>query len=162
MGAHPLSFDRAWPVIEKSLREAKRRTNWTRIDEGYETATRRFLESILADDAFVADLERFVATLVEPGRVNALAQVALRLLSPGVPDTYQGTELWDLSLVDPDNRRPVDYRARSSALSAIEGRTPEDLWAERQHRAEGWPKLALVRECLHLRRRRPDAFGRRR
>jgi (1->4)-alpha-D-glucan 1-alpha-D-glucosylmutase len=158
VGAHPLPLDRAWTAIEKSMREAKRRTSWTRTDEGYESATRRFLESILADDDFVADLSRFVDTIVGPGQVNALAQVALRLLSPGVPDTYQGNELWDLSLVDPDNRRPVDYGARATALAAIDNIRAEDLWAD--HRDEGWPKLALVRECLRLRRRRPHAFGR--
>ena len=157
-GAHPLPLDRAWSVIEKSLREGKRRTSWVRTNDEYETATRRFLESILADDAFVSDLDRVVAALVEPGQINALAQVALRMLSPGVPDTYQGCELWDSSLVDPDNRRPVDYRERAAALSAVDGVSAAESWAS--HRAEGWPKLALIRACLRLRRRHPDAFGR--
>jgi (1->4)-alpha-D-glucan 1-alpha-D-glucosylmutase len=142
VGAHPLPLERAWPVIEKSLREAKRRTSWVRVDEAYESATRRFVESILDDDAFVADLDRFVASIDEFGQINALSQVALRMLCPGIPDTYQGTELWDLSLVDPDNRRPVDYGERARALAA------------------GHPKLGLIRACLHLRRRHPSAFGR--
>ncbi|MEY2452936.1 MAG: (1-_4)-alpha-D-glucan 1-alpha-D-glucosylmutase [Acidimicrobiaceae bacterium] len=142
VGAHPLPLERAWPVIEKSLREAKRHTSWVRVNEAYESATRRFVESILGDDEFLADLDRFVATIDEFGQVNSLSQVALRMLSPGVPDTYQGTELWDLSLVDPDNRRPVDYRARVDALTV------------------GHPKLSLIRACLQLRRRHPGAFGR--
>ncbi|MEY2449695.1 MAG: (1-_4)-alpha-D-glucan 1-alpha-D-glucosylmutase [Acidimicrobiaceae bacterium] len=157
-GAHPLPFDRAWPAMEKSLREAKRRTSWVRVNEDYESATRQFVESILADDAFLADLDRVVASIEEPGQVNALSQVALRMLTPGVPDTYQGTELWDLSLVDPDNRRPVDYRARADALSALEAMGAPQLWADKQ--AEGWAKLALVRTCLQVRRRHPEAFGR--
>jgi (1->4)-alpha-D-glucan 1-alpha-D-glucosylmutase len=157
-GAHPLPLDRAWPVIEKSLREGKRRTSWTRTNETYENATRRFVESILADNAFLADLERVVAALVEPGQINALTQVALRMLAPGVPDTYQGSELWDSSLVDPDNRRAVDYGRRAAALAAIENVNASALWTE--HRDEGWPKLALIRACLRLRRRHPAAFGR--
>jgi (1->4)-alpha-D-glucan 1-alpha-D-glucosylmutase len=158
LGAHPLPLDRAWPVIEKSLREEKHRTNWIRTNEDYESATRQFVESILADDGFLADLDRVVTSVDEPGQINALAQVALRLLSPGVPDTYQGSEIWDLSLVDPDNRRPVDYRGRMNMLSAIDGVSAAEVWAD--HRAEGWPKLALIRACLQLRRRRPRSFGR--
>jgi (1->4)-alpha-D-glucan 1-alpha-D-glucosylmutase len=157
-GAHPLPLDRAWPVIEKSVREAKRRTDWVRINGDYEAATRRFVESILSDPDFLADLDRIVVSLDEPGQINALAQVALRMLGPGVPDTYQGSELWDLSLVDPDNRRPVDYRARTSTLKAIDTVGARELWTD--HRAEGWPKLALIRACLQLRRRHLDAFGR--
>jgi (1->4)-alpha-D-glucan 1-alpha-D-glucosylmutase len=157
-GAHPLPLERAWPVIEKSLREAKQRTSWVRVNEPYEHTTRRFLESILADDRFVSDLERVVAPLVEPGQVNALTQVALRLLGPGVPDTYQGCELWDLSLVDPDNRGPVDYEERRRIVAAIGGATAAELWSSQ--RETGAPKLALVQACLQLRRRHPAAFGR--
>jgi (1->4)-alpha-D-glucan 1-alpha-D-glucosylmutase len=157
VGAHPLPFDRAWTVVEKSMREAKRRTSWTSPDENYERATRRFLESILADRSFRDELDRFAVRILEPGQVNALAQVALRLLAPGVPDTYQGTELWDDSLVDPDNRRPVDFDVRAAMLASTEHRRPSDLW---QHEREsGAPKLALVRACLGLRARHPDAFG---
>src|SRR5438128_11396806 len=87
-GAHPLPFERAWPVVEKSLREAKRRTDWVRVDLAYEAATRCFVESIMSDDTFVRDFDRVVSKLVDAGRVNALTQVALRMLSPGVPDTY--------------------------------------------------------------------------
>ena len=121
VGAHPVDGDRAWTVIEKSLRESKRRTNWTSPDEHYERATHQFVESILADDEFVRALDGFVAPLVEPGRINSLTLVALRVLASGVPDTYQGTEVWDGSLVDPDNRRPVDFAARMTVLSSLEG-----------------------------------------
>ena len=157
LGAHPLPFERAWPVIEKSLREGKRRTSWVRPNAPYEQATRSFLESILADEAFTADLEAVASTLVEPGRINSLAQTALRMLCVGVPDTYQGTELWDSSLVDPDNRRPVDFAERERALEAVEPRTAADVWAA--DRECGWPKLALLRACFALRRRHPGVFG---
>jgi len=92
---------------------------------------------------------------VEPGRVNALAQALLQLTVPGVPDTYQGTELWDLSLVDPDNRRPVDFDLRRNLLGEVGGLSPEALLARTD---EGLPKLRVVREALHLRRRRPELF----
>ncbi|HEV3225624.1 MAG TPA: malto-oligosyltrehalose synthase [Acidimicrobiales bacterium] len=158
VGGHPLPLDRAWTVIEKSLREAKRRTSWTRVSADYEQATRRFVESILADADFRAELERLDAAIADAGYVNALTQLALRLFSPGVPDTYQGTELWDSSLVDPDNRRAVDFDARSRALDTVRSTPAAELW--RRHRAAGLPKLALLHAGLTLRRRRPDAVGR--
>src|SRR5581483_8189130 len=157
VGAHPLPLDRLWPVMEKSMREAKRRTSWVRPDDAYEHAVHRFCDTILRDERFLAELDRFVAPLVDPGRVNALTLTTLRLLASGVPDTYQGTELWDDSLVDPDNRRPVDFDGRRAILQSLDGRTAADAW--RDDRASGLPKLALVHACLALRRRRPRAFG---
>ena len=159
-GAHPLPIDRAWPAIEKSLRERKRRTSWVRVNEPYERATRSFLEAVLADESFMADFAAIVSRLVEPGHVNALAQATLRLLGPGVPDTYQGTELWDSNLVDPDNRRPVDYGERDEALRVVEHSSAADLWESARDREHGWPKLALVRACLRLRRTHSEVFGR--
>jgi (1->4)-alpha-D-glucan 1-alpha-D-glucosylmutase len=89
--------------------------------------------------------------------VTALAQTLLKLTSPGVPDTYQGTELWDDSLVDPDNRRPVDYERRQALLAELDaGLPPEEIL---RRSPEGLPKLLVTRQALHLRRRRPDAFG---
>ena len=105
---------------------------------------------------FTGDLAAFVAPLVHAGRVNALAQTLLKLTAPGLPDLYQGTEVWDLSLVDPDNRRPVDYDLRRRLLHEAEGATPGQLWARVE---EGLPKLWLIRQTLALRRRRPELFG---
>jgi (1->4)-alpha-D-glucan 1-alpha-D-glucosylmutase len=133
VGAHPLSPERAHEHLTKAMREAKVHTAWTAVHEGYEAAVHTFLDGILADDAFTAELDAFVAPLVEPGRVNALAMQALKLTAPGVPDVYQGTELWDLSLVDPDNRRPVDYDERRRLL-----------------RDATHPKLRLTTAALHL------------
>jgi (1->4)-alpha-D-glucan 1-alpha-D-glucosylmutase len=126
-------------------------------DEHYEGVVRRFVEAVMTDVEFLDGLDRFVAPLVDPGRVNSLTLVALRLLAPGVPDTYQGTELWDDSLVDPDNRRPVDFTAHAAMLESIEARSAADLW--REDRESGAPKLALVRDCLRVRADHPDAFG---
>jgi (1->4)-alpha-D-glucan 1-alpha-D-glucosylmutase len=155
VGAHPLPPARLEAYLLKAGREAKVHTSWTDPDPAFEAAVAGFAEALLADEAFVADLDRFVAPLIWPGRVNALAQTALKLLSPGVPDTYQGTELWDDSLVDPDNRRPVDFELRRRLLAEVDQRTPEQLL----ERAEGGlPKLAVIRRGLAVRRRLPHCF----
>jgi (1->4)-alpha-D-glucan 1-alpha-D-glucosylmutase len=109
VGAWPLEVDRALTYMEKAIREAKVHTSWTHMNPDYEEAVRGFVTDVLSDPEFTSDLAAFVAPLVQPGRVNALAQTLLKLTAPGVPDLYQGTEVWNLSLVDPDNRRPVDY-----------------------------------------------------
>ena len=110
----------------KAAREAKAHTSWTRTNAGYEEALRGFVARLLDDAGFTADLAAFVAPLVDPGRVNSLAQTLLKLTAPGVPDIYQGTELWDLSLVDPDNRRPVDYEPAAAPARRAEGAA--DAW----------------------------------
>jgi (1->4)-alpha-D-glucan 1-alpha-D-glucosylmutase len=156
-GAWPISTDRLVPFLEKSAREAKSHTAWTRVDEEYEAALRSFAEALLADPAFVADLEAFIIPLVEPARIHSLAQTLLKLTAPGVPDHYQGSEIWDLSLVDPDNRRPVDYDLRRRLLADLEkGISPEEILARMD---EGLPKMWVIHQGLHLRRRRPEVFG---
>ena len=156
VGAWPLSVERATAYMEKVVREAKLYTSWTAQNAEYEQALRGFVEGALTDGEFVEDLERFVAPLVEPSWVSALSQALLKLTAPGVPDIYQGTELWDLSLVDPDNRRLVDYELRRRLLAELEGATPEGIW---ERRDEGLPKLWLIRTALRLRAERRDAFG---
>jgi (1->4)-alpha-D-glucan 1-alpha-D-glucosylmutase len=158
VGAHPLTADRAVAYMEKATREAKAHTSWTDPVPDYDEAVRRFTEGILGDPAFTDDLAAFVAPLVRPGWVNALAAQLLKLTAPGVPDVYQGTELWDLSLVDPDNRRPVDFDLRRRLLAELEGGVDAvTAWAERAD--EGLPKLVLTRAALHLRNRLPEVFG---
>ncbi|HKH45764.1 MAG TPA: malto-oligosyltrehalose synthase [Thermoanaerobaculia bacterium] len=157
VGAWPIGVDRVVAYMEKATREAKAVTAWTRVDEAYEAALRRFIEGALADPEITASVEAFVEPLVAPGRINSLALTLLRLTAPGIPDTYQGTELWDLSLVDPDNRRPVDYELRRRLLSDLKKEvSPEEILARTE---EGLPKLWLLRQGLHFRRRRPEAFG---
>ena len=156
-GVWPISVERVQAYMEKATREAKSQTSWTRVNAEYEEALQGFVQAVLEDRDFVADLEGFVAPLVEPGRISSLAQTLLKLTAPGAPDFYQGTELWDLSLVDPDNRRPVDYELRRRLLDELgKGISPEEVLARMD---EGLPKLWLVRQGLHLRRRRPEAFG---
>jgi (1->4)-alpha-D-glucan 1-alpha-D-glucosylmutase len=156
VGAWPIGVERATAYMEKAVREAKVHTSWTNINGAYEEALHAFVAAVLTDEAFLADLEAFVMPLVEPGRVNALSQTLIKLTAPGVPDLYQGTELWDLSLVDPDNRRPVDYNQRRRLLAKLLGATPEVIWAQRE---EGLPKLWVIRQALSLRRRQPELFG---
>jgi (1->4)-alpha-D-glucan 1-alpha-D-glucosylmutase len=157
VGAWPISAERAAAYMEKATREAKAHTSWTRINAEYEQALRGFVNGVLDDPDFVADLEAFVAPLVEPGRINSLSQTLLKIASPGVPDFYQGSELWDLSLVDPDNRRPVDYDLRRRLLAELKAGMPLEAILARAD--EGLPKLWLIHQGLQLRRRLPEAFG---
>jgi (1->4)-alpha-D-glucan 1-alpha-D-glucosylmutase len=156
VGAWPIEAGRLRNYLRKAVREAKLRTNWLRPDEAYESALDAFVSAILDDAAFRAEVEAFVAPLVWPGRVNSLAQTLLKLTAPGVPHLYQGAELWDLSLVDPDNRRPVDFELRARLLNELEGATPEQILARAD---EGLPKFWTIRQALRLRRKRPAAFG---
>jgi len=158
VGAWPISPARAGAFMEKATREAKVHTSWTDPDAGYEKALDGFITGILADQDFVAGLEAFLAghLIVERGRISSLAQTALLLTCPGVPDLYQGTELWDLSLVDPDNRRPVDYQARRSLLDALADAGPEAALARGD---EGGPKLWLIHRLLRHRRQHPGGYG---
>lgn len=156
VGAWPLPLDRALGYAEKAMREAKANTSWIQPNEGYEGAVKAFLGAIYADDEFQQDLESFVKPLVEPGRVLSLTQVLAKLLTPGVPDIYQGNELWDMSLVDPDNRRPVDFDLRRRLLDEVISLSPESIMRRAD---EGLPKLWVTRQALHLRREHPDWFG---
>jgi (1->4)-alpha-D-glucan 1-alpha-D-glucosylmutase len=142
--------------MEKASREAKVHTSWTQPNAGYDEALKTFVQSSLSDDRFRQQVDDFVRPLVEPGRIVSLAQTLLKLTAPGVPDIYQGTEIWSHSLVDPDNRQPVDYALRRRLLSELEGATPESVLARAD---EGLPKLWVVRQALALRRKRPEAFG---
>ena len=149
VGAWPIDADRASDYLRKAAREAKERTAWTAPDEAYETALERLVRGCLADDEFVAELETTVGGLLVAGRLNALAGTLWKLTAPGVPDLYQGTELWNRTLVDPDNRRPVDFTRRARLLDAG---APAVAIADDD---VGAHKLWLVRQALELRARRP-------
>jgi (1->4)-alpha-D-glucan 1-alpha-D-glucosylmutase len=140
----------------KALREAKLATDWTAPNQEYEDAARSFLYTIMADrDGFLPQAAAFAERIGAPGAVNGLAQTLLKLTVPGVPDIFQGNEFWDQSLVDPDNRRPVDFARRIEALHAA-GR-PDALAA---HWRDGRVKQAMVRCVLALRGRLPGLFAR--
>lgn len=111
--------------MEKATHEAKVRTSWISPNPAYDEAVRQFVTEVLADRSgrFVPDVDRFVRSIATAGLLNSASQVLLKTLSPGIPDLYQGQELWDFSLVDPDNRRPVDYGLRRTLLAELRERT---------------------------------------
>jgi len=148
VGAWPIETERVVAFMEKASREAKVHTSWTDPNLAYDTALRCFIEGVLANADFVNDLKEFVNPLLEPGRINSLAQTLLKLTTPGIPDLYQGSELWDLSLVDPDNRRPVDYALRRQFLGEIKHMPPEKIWNRID---DGLPKLWVIHKTLKLR-----------
>ena len=145
VGAWPIDADRLNEYMRKAVREAGVRTSWAAPDDVYERSLDDAVRDALAD---AERLEAIVAPLIEPGRSNSLTQTLLRLTAPGVPDTYQGSELWDLSLVDPDNRRPVEFDRRRQLLEELDGMSPEAVLARAD---EGLPKLLVVRRALALR-----------
>lgn len=156
VGAWPLDVERGTAYMLKAAREAKAHTSWTRPDREYEDALGAFVGGCLGDEEFRRSVGDFAASLTGPGRLNSLAQTVLKMTAPGVPDVYQGCELWDLSLVDPDNRRPVDYDARRRLLAELDGMPPEAILSRMD---EGLPKLWVIRQALALRRREAAAFG---
>jgi (1->4)-alpha-D-glucan 1-alpha-D-glucosylmutase len=141
----------------KAAREAKQETSWLAPDDAYESGVMRFIDDILADRAFIASFDPFARRVALIGALNALTQLALKAAMPGTPDFYQGTELWELSLVDPDNRRPVDFAARERALDALGDATD---WSTL---VETWPdgriKLALTHRLLAWRRALAEVFA---
>lgn len=152
VGAWPIEAERITAYMMKAVREAKQRTSWTQTNHDYEQALNEFVAGTLGDAGFMAEVAQFAAQLVEPGRLNSLAQTLLKLTAPGIPDLYQGSELWDLSLVDPDNRRPVDYRLRGALLATIDRLSVAEILRRGD---EGLPKLWTIVQALRLRRRHP-------
>ncbi len=143
----------------KAFREAKRITNWNQPNERYEAAIKEFTASLLEpSNPFYKSFTRFIGDLTDAGIHNSIAQLVLKTIAPGIPDIYQGTELWDLSLVDPDNRRPVDYELRKNILNEIEDINPqlvENLWKEKR---SGKFKLYILNKLLQLRNAYPNVF----
>ncbi|MBS1503595.1 MAG: 4-alpha-glucanotransferase, partial [Bacteroidetes bacterium] len=161
IGAYPMpgsdkdNFDdRLQAYLEKSLREAKRNSNWTQPNEEYEEAAKKFAARLLdTKGKFWKSFEPFHSRMADFGIVNSLSQILMKYTCPGVPDLYRGCELWDLSLVDPDNRRPVDYSMRENLLnSAAEWK---QLWQERYN---GQVKQTLTRKLLEIRQTSAAVF----
>jgi (1->4)-alpha-D-glucan 1-alpha-D-glucosylmutase len=144
--------------MRKALSESKARTNWANPDEAWVKACDKFIDTILDPKAarlFWQDFLPFAREIAYQGMKMSLVQVALKITSPGVPDFYQGTELWDLSLVDPDNRRPVDFGARLEALQELDEAPVSKLVASWK---DGRIKMRVIRSLLHFRREHPDLF----
>jgi len=151
VGAWPISADRMRAYLDKAAKEAKVRTSWVDHDEEFEQAVAAWPDAVLAD--LGAEVEEFVAEIKGAGWSNALGQKLVQLTSPGIPDVYQGTDLFDLSLVDPDNRRPVDFASRAELLARL-----ADGWLPEVDDT-GAAKLHVVRQALTLRRDRPELFS---
>ena len=153
--------DRVVAWQEKALREAKRHTAWIAQDDEYEAACREFVYGILLaarKSRWVDEIATFANARIGPlGAINGLSQALLRMTAPGVPDLYQGCELWDFSMVDPDNRRPVDFDQRRAMLATIAGDPKMPEFASWH---DGRIKLAIVARTLALRGRSPDLFAR--
>jgi (1->4)-alpha-D-glucan 1-alpha-D-glucosylmutase len=151
--------ERLLAYMEKMAREAKQRTSWTNPNAAYEEALAGFISRTLSPETtgdFLDDFARTCRPLWLAGAVNSLSQLAVKLAAPGVPDIYQGCELWDFSLVDPDNRQPVDFALRESLLDkagAGEAATLVDNWLS------GVPKMALLAAGLRARRQHPPLFA---
>lgn len=139
------------------MREAKLRTRWVSPNPGYESACREFLTTLLTSEearSMREDIQAAATSLAPAGAINGLTQALLRVTSPGVPDLYQGCDFWDFSLVDPDNRRPVDYAPR---LAALEGDVaPHNLVAQWRN---GYIKQYVIRKALGLRSVLPQVFS---
>jgi (1->4)-alpha-D-glucan 1-alpha-D-glucosylmutase len=151
-------------ALVKSLREAKRHSSWVAPDAAYEEAMLSFARDALdpSRPAFLDAFLPFQARIAEAGVINSLTQTLVKLTAPGVPDIYQGADLWDLTLVDPDNRRPVDYKTRARLLDDIEQGLQADPAGLMRRLLADWRdgavKLAVTRQALHLRRRLPNLF----
>jgi (1->4)-alpha-D-glucan 1-alpha-D-glucosylmutase len=150
---------RVQAYMVKAMREAKINTSWTNQNSSHETAVQEFIAAILDETRggeFLADLRPFRKRISHLGLLNSLAQTVLRLTAPGVPDTYQGQELWDFSLVDPDNRRPVDYAKRTEMLNVISAASPSEMLASKE---DGRIKLFVTSRALAARRDHPKLFS---
>jgi (1->4)-alpha-D-glucan 1-alpha-D-glucosylmutase len=150
VGAWPIEEDRLAGYLEKALREAKLSSNWIEPDAAHEGAVQRFAAALLEHGPFRYGFDAIAARVTEIGERIALAQTLLKLTVPGLPDVYQGDELWALALVDPDNRRPVDWRWNETMLGRLAG------GAQPQPAIR---KLWLTTRLLGLRIRRPAAFA---
>jgi (1->4)-alpha-D-glucan 1-alpha-D-glucosylmutase len=149
---------RLWQWQQKALREAKLQSSWSAANEPYEKAMQVFIESLLLSpegELLRAALGKAVQTITAPGALNGLAQTLLRMTVPGIPDLYQGNEYWDFSLVDPDNRRPVDYANRQQAMQV-----PLNLPDLLANWRDGRIKQTLIKQVLNLRAEDADLFRR--
>ena len=151
-------------ALIKSVREAKVHSTWAAPNEAYEEPLKSFLRDCLdatRSNTFLDSFRAFAAWIARLGMLNSLAQTLLKLTVPGVPDLYQGTELWDLSLVDPDNRRPIDYDVRRALMTELANPTqaPGAIPALLERWKDGRVKLALISRTLALRQAHPDLFA---
>lgn len=161
-GAHPMPGEeddfenRLKEYLTKALREGKQHSNWAKPNQRYERSENKFVSALLdPKSAFQKTFAPFLGRIADYGIINSLAQVLLKYTAPGMPDLYQGCELWDLSMVDPDNRRPVDFEKRKAMLSQTVKANWQKLWADRYN---GQIKLTLTQLLLQARGQSADLF----
>ena len=154
VGAWPASRERLHAYAEKAAREAGTSTNWSDPSEGFEGRMHDLVDSAFDDRHVSGLIGQLLDAIVVPGWINSLSAKLIQLTAPGVPDVYQGSELWEMSLVDPDNRRPVDFELRRRLLADLDRGVlpPID--------ETGAAKLLVTSRALRLRRDRPDLFSR--
>jgi len=153
--------DRIVAYMGKATKEAKVVTSWTNVNAPYDQAMEKFVRAILNDDEFIQAFLPVYERIAYFGRFNSLSQTLLKLTCPGMPDTYRGTEVWDYSLVDPDNRRPVDYARIQGLLSDIQSKVESRVALADElltHADDGRIKLYVTQTALHLRRDHPKLF----
>ena len=153
--------ERIKAYMQKAMREAQVRTSWIDVNEGYENAVAAFVDGLLsAGSPFLREFPSFQRRVARLGAFNSLSQTLLKLTAPGVPDIYRGNEIWDFSLVDPDNRRPVDFALRKCLLADLKKLDPLDAYTLLKNGAwqDGRPKLYLTWKALGLRRENPEFF----
>ncbi len=176
VGAWPLEFHRVEDIdpesmetfrarmvtyMEKAVREAKVHSSWIDPDPEYEGALQTFISRVLdvtKTNPFLSDFQAFHGDVAELGMLNGLAQTVVKLTVPGIPDIYQGCEMWDLSLVDPDNRRPVDFQRRAEVVESFGGGYAPSAADLLSHWSDGTVKMFVTWKLLHLRQREPELF----
>jgi (1->4)-alpha-D-glucan 1-alpha-D-glucosylmutase len=159
--------ERIAAYMQKAIKEAKVHTSWINPNEAYDRAVEKFAREVLSpenSDSFLNDFSQFQQRLAFAGMLNSLSQTLLKMTSPGVPDFYQGTELWDLNLVDPDNRRPVDFAKRRVLLDELKRGEETDLGGLLcdllSHWQDGRVKLYLIYKTLNFRGEHEELFQR--
>lgn len=158
VGCWPISIERLLAFMQKSTRESKMNTSWQEPNAAWDKACENYCRGLLGSDEFTRSLQNFIEERIAPlAATNSLAQTVLKMTAPGVPDFYQGNEIWDYSLVDPDNRRPVDYKLRQELLRQIDRKSPRSLFDDYEI---GAVKMKVIRDTLQLRSANAELFQR--
>jgi (1->4)-alpha-D-glucan 1-alpha-D-glucosylmutase len=156
LGAWPIEPNRLKQYVTKALREAKTHTSWIDINEEYEEQVLSFVDSLYSNETFLEDFGRLQKKIAYFGAFSSLSQLILKITSPGVPDLYRGAELWDLSLADPDNRRPVDFATRQKIFDEVKNETKLPNLLKRY--SDGRLKMFVTWKALQFRRTQSDLF----
>jgi (1->4)-alpha-D-glucan 1-alpha-D-glucosylmutase len=155
LGAWPIEADRLKQYVTKALREGKTHTSWIDINEDYEGRVLAFVDLLYGNEEFLKDFTPFQEKIAYFGALSSLSQLVLKITSPGVPDFYRGTDIWDFSLADPDNRRPVEFSSRIQMLGDLQSADLKELL---EHWDDGRLKLYVTRKLLNFRRKHADLF----